>query len=244
VTTPRIIVGAIPGMGRHAPDVSGRTMVRVLDDLEGCGWDRNQITWVDVNPYRGTGLDRVQARMSDVYAEHTLLDAAHAYVTQAFGDVLAYLRTWGEPIRRYVLDALTPWRAVPGAIVVLVAHSLGGVVAYDALLQYQREHPDDPLPVGALITMGSPLHWAWAGTTPEPLVFEAATSARPWLHLASPMDEITARLSMPGLWGEISGQIEDVSVCTGLDPISAHTGYLDNARCARHVAQHLDELRR
>ncbi|MFF5447090.1 serine peptidase [Streptomyces sp. NPDC012888] len=109
--------------------------------------------------------------------------ATEWFVALCFREVAAYLRGPARPqARSRVADALTTHRPD-----VVIAHSLGSVVAYETMW----EHPE--LEVELLITLGSPLalpHAVFPRLEPAPI---AELGRRPpnvarWINLADPGD--------------------------------------------------------
>ncbi|MER5344958.1 alpha/beta hydrolase family protein [Streptomyces mirabilis] len=109
-----------------------------------------------------------------------------AFVARFFGEVAAYLRpgTAREDARSEVARVIREQRPE-----VLIAHSLGSVVAYEAL--WHEPRPEVPL----LITLGSPLalpHAVFPRLQPSPGT-ETGTGGRPpgvrrWVNIADPGD--------------------------------------------------------
>ncbi|MBR8638345.1 hypothetical protein KEF29_01125 [Streptomyces tuirus] len=103
------------------------------------------------------------------------------FVARFFPDLLAYLHTpAGKRVRQRLADAIA--RQEPR---VLIAHSLGTVVAYDTLWEYTD------LKVDVLVTMGSPLAMPdvvlpYLRHPDDSRAFSRPPGAAAWVNLADP----------------------------------------------------------
>lgn len=81
--------------------------------------------------------------------------------------------------------------------VVLVAHSLGSVIAYDVVAEAVLK--GDPLPVKALITFGSPLAWTFElrEADKKPECKYLSTGDIPWKNFYYPQDYVTLHKELP-----------------------------------------------
>lgn len=188
---------------------------------------------------------------------------ARGFLVQFVGDVAVYVEphrvdrfnALREKIRKTVFDtADAVYRAcdADGAPlydrVVIVAHSLGSVVAYDTLNALMRRdtaygrHLQVVERTGALITFGSPLdktaylfstqrashlqHVQDAlANTVQPLIQEGPRPA--WVNIYSANDIISGRLDFYHVPG--SPQVENVSDPHATIPLAAHVEYWENA---------------
>lgn len=116
-------------------------------------------------------------------------------------------------------------RATEGADkVIVVAHSLGTVIAFDYLLKHSDTKVD------CLITMGSPLPlFAAAMGHLEGLTILPPNIGR-WFNIYSKRDAIAKSLSL-------LFPVKDVEVKTKFWPIAAHTGYWQNKATAKVIAE-------
>ncbi|RAY13810.1 hypothetical protein DPM19_19350 [Actinomadura craniellae] len=163
------------------------------------------ISWVDLlrtRPQTPMGPRTARARGAADWVARKHGDAARRLVTTLSREMTAYLR---EPAGRRRIAAREAVagavRAAPGPVTVL-AHSLGSVVAYEALWA----HPE--LRVGHLVTLGSPL--GMPGAVFERLVPapRAGRGARPpgvtrWTNLADVGDLVA--IPRTGLSGGFDG---------------------------------------
>lgn len=108
-------------------------------------------TWSDaLTRLEGTDFGRQWALLFDVIsmvANATMLDGV--YIARRMADVELYFRNEAirDDVRVYFRDAL----AGGGEPAILIAHSLGSVIAYDVMREYER------LAVPGMVTLGSPL---------------------------------------------------------------------------------------
>lgn len=131
------------------------------------------------------------------------------------------------------------------APVVLMAHSLGTIVAYDAL----RRNPD--LPVPGLVTFGSPLGLATVRDklkeTGGPLIFPP--SVQHWANIAEERDFVVAGIELAPLYTSDDGRIVDDLTSQGQRPgigniVAAHDAivYLSSAALATATRDIVDAL--
>lgn len=157
---------------------------------------------------------------------------AERFVWQALTQVTAYLTDDAvrEAALQTVLDLAGPDTKV------IIGHSLGSVVAYEAA---HRLEP--PLPL--LVTLGSPLGLdsiIYPRLRPQPPTFPARV--RRWVNVADPDDLVAAEPDLRGLFssGLPAGAVFDGSytVDNGAEPHSAKF-YLSRAEVGRPVTRAL-----
>ncbi|MFE6283394.1 hypothetical protein [Streptomyces sp. NPDC057877] len=145
------------------------------------------------------------------------------------GDILSYL-VRGEAVRAYVAELA---RALP-APVVLLGHSLGGVIAFDLLAARQ------PLPphIAQLITVGSqaPLLYELDALPSRPYGTGLPARFPEWLNVYDPRD-LLSFLGSP-IFGS---RVRDVEVDNGQPVSAAHGAYWANPRLYELLAQALPE---
>uniref|UniRef100_UPI00140A5091 alpha/beta fold hydrolase n=1 Tax=Streptomyces sp. YIM 98790 TaxID=2689077 RepID=UPI00140A5091 len=161
------------------------------------------------------------ATRSAVRRRRALTDAAHP----AAGDILVYL-TRGEPLRAGL-------RALVGALdppVVLIGHSLGGIIALDTLI-------GEPLPqVRLLVTVGSQAPFLYETGAlpglahPEPL----PDRMPPWLNIYDRRD-LLAYIGAP----LFPGRVTDAAVDSRQPFPAAHSAYWTHRAVYRTIADRL-----
>ena len=118
-------------------------------------------------------------------------------------------------IRQRVRDALD-WAAANADHTYVVAHSLGSVIAFDALHAWEGGTP--PGSVALLSTMGSPLvKRIFAGHRGRPLTRPPNVTA--WVNFHSAADPIASPLA--GAYSDVIDQ----DVRTSILPLTAHSAY-------------------
>ncbi len=122
--------------------------------------------------------------------------------------------------------------------VVVIAHSLGSVIAYDYLFGFRKHRVPPGVTVKALITLGSPipLFTAAMGFVDNPV--ELPKNVERWVNVLDPDDGV-ARFCEPYFK---SGIVRDVTVNTGFAPLGAHNGYWRSRAVASLLAEQLAEL--
>lgn len=111
------------------------------------GEDAPRVTAGDVLGVVYEGIDRIEKAtgvtlVDDLILEHRFDDLWHYHVDQAFA----------RQVRTRLAERL---RRFQDRRILLVAHSMGSVITYDVLRQFEREAPS--LRVDHLVTVGSPL---------------------------------------------------------------------------------------
>jgi hypothetical protein len=188
------------------------------------------IQWVELlqpTPAIAEGPRTARARQAADWLTRHHGGTARAFAPAFCREVHTYLSTPDAPrrlaARKTVADAIAEQRPD-----VIVAHSLGSVVAYETLWAHQ-EHDVD-----LLVTIGSPLAMPgvvlprlWPGAARPPRV-------RRWLNFAD-IGDIVA-IPRDGLSPYFAGVTKDVPVTIGTWDFHTAAGYLRCADVARAVA--------
>lgn len=137
-----------------------------------------------------------------------------------------------ESRRQAAIDRVVDEVNEAGGDVILLGHSLGSVVVYDAL----SEHPD--LPVPGLITLGSPLGLPTIRRRLRTLRFPQGVAR--WVNVYDPRDFVTGREPLQAHFPADDGlMVEDLEIegkaPSFLDVTAAHDGrvYLSSIALAR-----------
>jgi hypothetical protein len=149
------------------------------------------------------------------------------WLVMVISDVVRYLadRVYWEELHVALRETLENNRAQARSEVVVVAHSLGSVIAVDHLRCFPEEFPSAPI---TLVTMGSPLKRIigpfFPSTYGAPLQVRAEIVRRHpifrWLNVYRPFDPIGA-----SLFGSRSRTDRSTRQYRRLMPWAAHTGY-------------------
>jgi hypothetical protein len=157
---------------------------------------------------------------------------AERFVKRALAQVTRYLTN--DAVRSAALDSVL--RLIGPETKVLIGHSLGSVVAYEA-----AHLINEPLPL--LITLGSPLGLqtiVYQRLRPQPPCFP--TNIKRWVNVADRDDFIAAAPELEGLFstGMPAGAVFDggYTVDNGADPHNADF-YLGKAQVGRPVGETL-----
>ncbi len=120
---------------------------------------------------------------------------------------------------------------------IIIAHSLGSVIAYDYVFGFRKYKLNPSLNVEALITLGSPipLFTAAMGHVSNPI--SMPTNLKRWINILDPDDGVARYCSryFPNL------TVEDIAVNTGWNPLNAHADYWTNKKVAGLIAEKLIE---
>lgn len=248
----RVGVLFVHGMGNLGPDYADELRERIEDALDE---DAGSVAF-EAAHYRDT-LEPAQARLWEKWRPHTggADDPDHAFiryglVVSGFGDVLAYVQTHRTQIHLEVRNGLQRLRArlerPSTAPLVVVAHSLGVVVAED----YVRRHQSGRGSLGAtpfaraetltaFYTLGSPLPLFRITVDRKPVrvpgrgVPSPLRSVAEWINFHSPSDVFGMPLRI--LNPAYAEAVTDVRTSNrGL--VGGHLGYWRNAAIARRIA--------
>lgn len=151
----------------------------------------------------------------------------------ALHESLAWVRAYEDPgVQERVLNTVTA--RVKIALnknaydrLHFVGHSLGSVVAVDAIGRLIRTGALAPQQVASITTMGSPLHMWKAPRKLQTILSDVPCKGR-WINLYDPDDAIAGKLS------PLDRRIEDHEISTG-GIIRAHCGYWTSPVVARII---------
>lgn len=116
---------------------------------------------------------------------------------------------------------------------VIVAHSLGSVVAFDYLFGFRKYSADSSWNIKALITLGSPIPLFISAMGHADSDASLPLNLKTWFNVFDKEDGV-ARRCKPFFKNV---PVEDVGVSTGFLPINAHSKYWKNRQTARIIAQ-------
>jgi len=119
--------------------------------------------------------------------------------------------------------------------VVIIAHSLGSVIAFDYVFGFRKYKLSPKVNVEALVTLGSPIPIfnAGMGHVESEAVFPP--NVKRWINILDPDDGIAryCRRYFKNL------KVEDKEINTGFGPLSAHAGYWKSEKVAELIAENL-----
>ena len=122
--------------------------------------------------------------------------------------------------------------------VVIVAHSLGSVIAFDYIFGFRKYYLDPSCNVLAFITMGSPIPIFTSAMGHVDSELELPENVKAWYNVFDNEDGI-ARRCKP-FFQDIP--LEEIQVNTGILPISAHINYWRNKQTASVIAKVLNRI--
>lgn len=123
--------------------------------------------------------------------------------------------------------------------IVIIAHSLGSVIAYDYICGFRKYKLRSNETVEAFITLGSPIPLFTSAMGFVENKFKWPKNVQSWVNILDPDDGI-ARFCGP-FFKNI--RVQDMEVNTGFGPLSAHTGYLKSKEVSRAIAKKLVSLK-
>jgi hypothetical protein len=156
--------------------------------------------------------------------------AGNYSISKVTRDVAAYLIV--PSIRRTINNIVR--EKLTGEPTIVIAHSLGSVIAYDIL----RELPAEKSKIRSVITLGSPLgvqaikrQLDGSPTGPECLIGN-------WLNLRDNLD-LVALNALDGVNFNVSPPIENIDIENSSDDHHGISGYLSNIEVARFILKEL-----
>ncbi|EFL36441.1 conserved hypothetical protein [Streptomyces viridochromogenes DSM 40736] len=222
---------------RPAPDGQGPG-----DDVDGLAPDAvdavlrwGELLGVSTRDAQGRVLTPVRWVADGVARRHGFdQELVRRFVARFFPDLLAYLHTPAGPrVRQRLADAIA--RHEPR---VLIAHSLGSVVAYDTLWRYTD------LKVDVLVTLGSPLAMPdvvlpYLEHPDDSRAFSRPPGAAAWVNIADPGDLIAVPQPLTDTFRGVTS-----CVSTGIGAFRMHKagGYLRSAATAKALLPYTDPL--
>lgn len=118
---------------------------------------------------------------------------------------------------------------------VVIAHSLGSVIAFDYLFGFRKYRPVRSQSVDALVSMGSPLPLFTSAMGYVESSLRLPPRLRRWLNVLDP-DDCVARYCQPHFRRL---KVEDIELNCGWSPLGAHTGYWKSQDVAELLAKRL-----
>lgn len=120
---------------------------------------------------------------------------------------------------------------------IVVAHSLGSVIAFDYLFGFRKYMLDAGITIKAFITLGSPIPIFTASMGYIESGLKLPTNVKRWVNILD-KDDAIARYCRP-FFKNID--IDEIEVNTGLNPIKSHGYYWQSRPTAKHIAKVIDE---
>lgn len=141
--------------------------------------------------------------------------------------------TYGGEMRSIVEEKIKSMAKKTGCQVVVVGHSLGSVIAYDAVANLFAA--DKNSPVACLVTMGSPLGWVARLRAKRTCAnnLPAVPDDLKWLNFYNKVDPVPLK---NGLSAEAFPFVKNIeTVYEGKDPIDAHSAYWTDTQVAKAI---------
>ncbi|MFD2451223.1 S8 family serine peptidase [Ideonella paludis] len=180
---------------------------------------------------------------------------SRVFLTAFLGDVAAYFfgQQGGRPLREVAQERLRAQLiAAKGRPITLVAHSLGSVIAFEALSQLRTE---DGVKLETFITLGSPLGLDEIQDFLQPQGLKVPAVVKHWINFADPLDPVAADKAVTADFAPqrgVSVVLKDELILNrqsqqlwGFNPHAAE-GYLAHpwVRRAIHASARMDSMAR
>ncbi len=120
-----------------------------------------------------------------------------------------------------------------GKNIIIVAHSLGSVIAFDYVMGFRKDCAlDKGITLRSLVTMGSPIPVFTSAMGHPDSDLKLPANIKRWMNIINPLDGIARPLKLFFRFIPIVEQ----QVSFGDDPISAHTDYWQDRHTAEIIA--------
>lgn len=186
---------------------------------------------------------------ADFLIGRLLKDLDFYYENRKIQDRAGALGKTQDVLRQELLNALIPLK---GRSIMLISHSMGSIIAYDALLKLGEDVPDYEL--SHFVTIGSPLGLPHvkAKIIKEQGVDKLQTPpvvTKSWKNFADKKDPVAADVFLKGDYAANAAKIEVVDDLVANDYIAPNKkkhnhhksyGYLRTPEMSAHVADFLD----
>lgn len=143
----------------------------------------------------------------------------------------------GKKIRAQLRKEIRNARKESGTDVVLIAHSLGSVIAYDCLAEACNEN--DRLPVAKLVTFGSPLGWTFElrDLDNRPESEFTTIGGIPWRNYYYKEDYVSLYRGLGG--NRFGNEVENLllPLPAGVKPHGSHVAYWKDANFATEISR-------
>ncbi len=251
------IHGVQPDLKTEARGYSKEFHKKILEELQRLGKDvskvrRFEVSWSNIT----IGFKRKLAQLQfDANPElgfkrrqGFLSGALRNFIYPAVIDILFYVKNKGSanaPGEMVILErlhnAVKKAKAKGFKKVVIFAHSLGTVAAYDYVFRFREKYAfPKNLELTALVTFGSPISLFASGMGhPMSSKIKRPKNVKKWLNLWDPHDGVSGRCEPHFPKNFAKGFLKDVLVDTGLTPLRAHQRYWSHKRVIRKMAEEL-----
>lgn len=202
---------------------------------------QNEILWADITTDLTNRYLSLQKRSTKRGKRpgkwNFLIDAIDPLVVQ----ILYYVKDKGDKkagsmqILKKVHTAFK--KAYRNDKVVVIAHSLGSVIAFDYLFGFRKYKLQRKVNVEALITMGSPIPVFTAAMGHVDSNAELPPNVKRWENILDPDDGIARYCKK--YFKKVS--LKEKEINTGWTPLKAHSGYWTEAAVAEYIAKRLVE---
>ena len=141
-------------------------------------------------------------------------------------------------ILRKVNEKFEKFHKKHGNIDIIVAHSLGSVIAFDYVFGFRKYKYSNKAKLKALVTLGSPIPLFTTAMEHVESKLKLPKNVLKWINVLD-KDDGVARHCRP-FFKNIS--IEQKLINTGGNPYSAHVGYWKSREVAKIIAKEIDTI--
>jgi hypothetical protein len=169
----------------------------------------------------------------------------NATLGRFFGDIFVYLDTRGEKgkegdISRVILDAIDGARAAtPNEPLIIVGHSLGGVISFDLLSYYRTDIVADLfVSIGSQVSHFEEMkrYRSSDNTVKRPQKAKTPTNIKQWINIFDEVDIFSYACS------KVFDRVDDYAYDTQTYTIKAHGAYFQQDRFYSRLRERIDAL--
>lgn len=169
------------------------------------------------------------------------------FIYPAVIDILFYIKNKGDDnpnvkfkIMQRLHDQVIKAKNEGYEHIVLIAHSLGTVVAYDYIFRFSKKYlfPEN-IKVDLLVTLGSPiaLFAAGMGFPVSKKLKKPPAHIKKWINCWDPHDGVSTRCEPHFLKSFKKNFLKDYEVNTGLLPFEAHSGFMKKPAFVKQIVE-------
>ncbi len=175
----------------------------------------------------------------------SLLKFFYGFIDPIVIQIMYYIKDKGDKktgrmsILKTVHNKIEQYHNKYGREDIIVAHSLGSVIAFDYVFGFRRYRYSKRAKLKALITLGSPIPIFTTAMGHSESDLSLPKNVTKWINILDEDDGI-ARHCKP-FFRKIP--IEQKTIDTGTNPYTAHTGYWKSKEVAKAIAKEINKKR-
>lgn len=242
-----IFIHGVGDAKKHYSDILYKSIVREYKKLAIKNNDKVirqcEIVWDDATSKLIEKYNKIKQKPKMRMQFRTLLGFFYHFIDPIVIQIMYYMKDKGDKktgkmgILKKVHERFKYFHEKYGRVDIVVAHSLGSVIAFDYIFGFRRFKYSKRAKLKALITMGSPLPIFTTAMEHMESKLKLPANVGKWINILDEDDGI-ARHCKP-FFKNIP--IRQVKINTGRGPISAHVGYWKSREVAKVIANEIEK---